>query len=123
VNLMKLKPQGPAFARVHSKAPEKALNKYSPSCLILYSILFYFIFQKGPQDLYNLQAPENTDPPLTNPINNEVNITYATFNIHIILGLVIAINEIQCNPLRTKMYPSDLKTQFVLRSKYYLPRL
>jgi len=25
-------------------------------------------------------------------------------------------------PLRTKLYPSDLKTQFVPRNKHYLPR-
>jgi len=67
--------------------------------------LFYSISQKGPQELYKLQAPQNLDPPLANPINNEVNITHATFKIHTILGLVITINEIQCNPLRTKLYP------------------
>jgi len=72
--------------------------------------------------LYNLQTPQNLDPPLANPINNEVNITHATFKIHVILRLVITIKEIQFNPLRTKMYPSNLKTEFVPRSKQSLPR-
>jgi hypothetical protein len=60
VKLMKLKLQGPSFARTPCKAMGGALHKYSLLYLIFIRIFYSFLNEC--QKFYKLQAPQNLNP-------------------------------------------------------------
>jgi len=48
---------------------------------------------------------------------------HRALNIYLKTKIIYQIYSVEFNPLRIKIYLSDLKTQFVPRSKHFPPRL